>query len=509
MPLVDREIASKVLERALARGGDFAELFCEERQGFALSIDESRVERPQSGSERGAGIRVIDGEVTRFAHVDGLAEEDLMGAADGLASALGGEATEPLALKVAEPSKLQEIEVDPASVPADRKAEVLRELDERARSAGPEVAQASASYSEGRRRVAIFNSEGLEASDDRTRVRLGVQVVARKDDTVETGFETLGELRGFELLDGDPARIADQAAGKALTLLGADPAPAGEMTVVVGGGFGGVLFHEMTGHGLEADAVQKGASVYAGQDGREGRRAAAQRLRRRRHARTSGAPARSTTRARPASETAVIQEGKLTSYLYDRLRARRDGVPSTGNGRRATFRDLPIPRMTNTYIEPGDADPQEMISEVEKGFYAVSFGGGQVEPATGDFVFGVSEGYLIEGGKVTKPCRGATLIGNCLHALDAYRRGRQRLRDEDRLLRQGRPDGAGRHRPGARPDQGHHRRRYRRYERGGPRGRRAPGRGGGDIRRSRATPRPGARAPAAARSASTPERWRA
>jgi TldD protein len=216
MTLVDAGLASRVLERALSRGGDFAELFCEARQGFGLSIDESRVERPQSGSERGAGVRVIDGEVTRFAHVDGLAEEDLMRAADGLASALAGTAVEPVALRASAPPQLQEIEIDPADVPADRKAAVLRELDERARSAGPEVSQASASYSEGRRRVAVFNSEGLEASDDRTRVRLGVQVVARKNGTVETGFETLGEHRGFELLDGDPARIADQAAAKAL-----------------------------------------------------------------------------------------------------------------------------------------------------------------------------------------------------------------------------------------------------------------------------------------------------
>jgi TldD protein len=415
--IVDADLAGRALARALSRGGDFAELFCEERRGFSLSIDESRVERPQSGSERGAGIRVIDGEVTRFAHVDGLAEEDLMRAADGLASALSGDAREPLALRAAEPPELQEIEVDPASVPAERKAEVLRELDERARAAGDEVAQASASYSEGRRQVAVFNSEGLEASDDRTRVRLGVQVVARKNGTVETGFETLGEHRGFELLDGDPGRIADQAASKALKLLGADPAPAGEMTVVVGGGFGGVLFHEMTGHGLEADAVQKGASVYAGKMGEK----VAQPLL---NAFDDGVMAHEwgtgaiDDEGTPCHKTAVIQQGQLTSYLYDRLRARRDGTESTGNGRRASFRDLPIPRMTNTYIEPGDADPEEMISEVEQGFYAVSFGGGQVEPATGDFVFGVSEGYLIEGGKVTKPCRGATLIGNCLQALE-------------------------------------------------------------------------------------------
>jgi len=415
--LVEEALAGRVLERALSRGGDFAELFCEERQGFSLSIDESRIERPQSGTERGAGIRVIEGEVTRFAHVDGLAEDDLMRAADGLASALDGDGAEPLALKTPNSPILQEIEVDPAGVPAERKAEILRELDERARSAGSEVAQASASYNEGRRQVAIFNSEGLAASDDRTRVRLGVQVVARQNGTVETGFETLGEHRGFELLDGDPARIADQAASQALKLLGADAAPAGEMTVVVGGGFGGVLFHEMTGHGLEADAVQKGASVYAG---KLGERVAQPLL----NAYDDGVmPHEWGTGAiddegTPCQRTAVIQEGKLTSYLYDRLRARRDGVGSTGNGRRASFRDLPIPRMTNTYIEPGDADPEAMIGEVEKGFYAVSFGGGQVEPATGDFVFGVSEGYLIEGGKVTKPCRGATLIGNCLQALE-------------------------------------------------------------------------------------------
>jgi TldD protein len=185
---------------------------------------------------------------------------------------------------------------------------------------------------------------------------------------------------------------------------------------VVGGGFGGVLFHEMTGHGLEADAVQKDASVYANRIGEkvaeplvtaydDGSMP---------HEWGTGAIDDEGT---PSRKTALIEEGRLTSYLYDRLRARRDRTESTGNGRRASFRDLPIPRMTNTYIQPGAADPQEMIAEVDRGFYAVSFGGGQVEPATGDFVFGVSEGYLIEGGRVTKPCRGATLIGNCLHAL--------------------------------------------------------------------------------------------
>jgi TldD protein len=415
--LLDPEVAQRVLERALAAGGDFAEIFAERRSSFGAQIDESRIEGVQAGGEEGAGVRVISAGTTYFAHVDGLAAEDLERAAEEAAAALDGERAEPQAL-AAVATTPQPIEQRPEEVPAERKVELLRELDERGRGQGDEVAQLSASYSEGRRQVAVANSEGLLIGDDRTRVRLGVQVVARRGDVVETGFETLGAHRGFELLSGDPGRIAEQAAGKALTLLGADPAPAGSMTVVVGGGFGGVLFHEMTGHGLEADHIQKGASVY---EGRLGERVADPLV----TAYDDGLlPGEWGTDAIDdegtlRQKTMVIEEGRLTSFLYDRVRAEADGVASTGNGRRQSFRHLPIPRMTNTYIAPGDPTPEEIISEVERGFYAVSFAGGQVEPATGDFVFGVSEGYLIEGGKVTRPCRGATLIGNCIDALAA------------------------------------------------------------------------------------------
>ncbi len=416
--VIEPELAGRVLEKALERGGDLAELFCEERHGFTLSIDESRVERPQGGNERGAGIRVVEGEVTYFAHVDGVGEEDLLGAAEAAGSALAGGRTEVAALSAIEQPEPAEIATRPDEVPAERKAELLRELDQRGREAGDEIAQLQASYSEGRRRVEVFNSEGLHAHDDRTRVRLGVQAVAKKNGSVETGFETLGALRGFELVANDAGRVAESAARKALTLLDADPAPAGSMPVVVGGGFGGVLFHEMTGHGLEADHVQKGASVYEDKIGE----AVAEPLL---TAYDDGLMANEwgsgaiDDEGTPSQRTTVIEEGRLTSYLYDLLRARRDGTDPTGNGRRESFRHLPVPRMTNTYIAPGDADPEDLIAEVDRGFYAVSFGGGQVEPATGDFVFGVSEGYLIEDGKVTRPCRDATLIGNCLNALRA------------------------------------------------------------------------------------------
>ena len=249
-------------------------------------------------------------------------------------------------------------------------------------------------------------------------MRLGVQVVARRNGTVETGSETRGGHAGFELLAERPEQVAESAARKALTMLDAVDAPTGRMQVVVGNGFGGVLLHEAVGHGLESDAVQKRASVYAGKLGEQlaepwlvayddGRKPG--------EWGSDGIDDEGT----PTQQTTVIEDGRLTSYLYDLLRARKDGVASTGNGRRESFRHLPIPRMTNTYFGEGNSTPEDLIAGTEKGLYAVSFGGGQVEPATGDFVFGVSEGYLIENGKVTSPVRGATLIGNGLEALKA------------------------------------------------------------------------------------------
>src|SRR4051812_17670268 len=264
--LLDQDVAARILARALANGGRFAEVFAERRRGQVLAIDESRIESVQSGSEEGAGVRVVEGSTTYFAHVDGLGPADLERAADEAAAALKGDRREPQPLQARETTPLP-IERRPEAVPAAQRATMLRELDERARSKGAEVAQFTASYAEARREVAIANSGGLLTGDDRTRVRIGAQAVARRDSSVETGAETLGAHRGFELLEDDPGRIAELAAGKALTLLDAVAAPSGSMPVVVGGGFGGVLFHEMTGHGLEADHIQKGASVYAGKMG--------------------------------------------------------------------------------------------------------------------------------------------------------------------------------------------------------------------------------------------------
>jgi TldD protein len=415
--VIEPEVAERVLERALAHGGEFAELFAERNAGLTMAIDESRVEAVQSGAAEGAGVRVLSGGTTYFSHVDGLEPADIERAADEAAAALRSGRAEPRPLQAVAGTP-HPIEQRPAAVPAERKAALLRGLDERGRGAGPEIAQFMASYAEVRREVTVANSEGLISSDDRTRTRIGAQAVARRGDAVETGAETLGGHRGFELFGGDPGEIAAEAARKALILLDAGPAPAGSMPVVVGGGFGGVLFHEMTGHGLEADHIQKGASVYVGKLGEQVAQPLLTAYDDGRMPNEWGSDAIDDEGA-PTQKTMVIEEGRLVAFLYDGLTARRDGVAPTGNGRRESFRHLPVPRMTNTYIAPGEIEPEAMIAAVERGFYAKSFAGGQVDPATGDFVFGVSEGYLIEGGKVTRPCRGATLIGNCLQALMA------------------------------------------------------------------------------------------
>ncbi len=414
--LIDPALAAEVIEAALAHGGEFAEVYAEERSGLSLALDDRRVERAQVGRELGASIRVIAGESTYFGHVDGLQEPDLRRLAGSVAGAVRGKVLQPQALRAIEVHAGQAIEQPPGEVPAERKAQLLRECDERARAFGDEVAQVSAGYNEGRRRVQVANSEGLTSADDRTRLRLGAQVVARRGDRVESGAESLAGHTGFELFEGDPTRVADEAARRAITMLDARPAPAGRMTVVVGNGFGGVLFHEATGHGLESDAVQKQASVYAG---RLGEKLASPIVTAYDDGRMPGEWGTDAIddEGTPTQATRVIDEGELCFYLYDLTRARRDGKPSTGNGRRQSFRHLPIPRMTNTFIAPTDVDPADIIGDVKQGLYAVSFAGGQVEPATGDFVFGLSEGYLIENGEVTAPVRGATLIGTSLEVL--------------------------------------------------------------------------------------------
>ena len=460
MSLLAPEIAQAALGRALQRGGDWAELYAEERTGFAVSLDDRRVERPQSGREVGASIRVVKGEATYFGHVDGLAEPDLLALADSVSQAMREEAREAQLPSALHPRRAYDVAQPPEEVEAARKIELLRVCDETARAAGGEVAQVSANYAEGRRVVAIFNSGGFAAGDDRTRVRLGVQVVARRDDRVETGHETRGGHAGFELVSERPEELAESAARKAITALDAVDAPAGRMPVVVGNGFGGVLLHEAIGHGLEADAVQKKASVYAG---RVGDKLAEEFVTAYDDGRMPGAWGSDAIddEGTPTQKTTIIEGGRLTSYLYDSLRAHKGKALSTGNGRRESFRHLPLPRMTNTYFAPGrrhagGPDRRHRARPV-RGLVRRRPG----RARDGRLRLRRLRGLSDRGRQGDRA--GARRDADRQRAGRARRdrRDRRRPRHRDRLLRQGRPARAGGSRPAARADQGAHGRGHR------------------------------------------------
>ena len=416
----DAGLLQATIERALRRGGDFAEVFVEDRESLGLRLEDGRIEQTSGGREVGAAVRLLSGERTYYAYSDAVDEAGLTAAADAVAAAVsagaGGPAVVDLGAVRADPGK-NPVLTPPGAVAIARKAELVRAGDEAARSASQEIVQVIAGYGDTRQRVLIANSLGELVFDDRTRTRFTAQVVARRGDVIQTGHETVGGSAGFELVDEEIARrVARTAAEKAQIMLDSRPAPVGAMPVVLANGFGGTLFHEACGHGLEADAIAKGASIYEGKLGEvvaapivsaydEG-------------SITNGWGSQAfDDEGIPTQKTMVIEGGRLTGYLYDRLRAREAGAAPTGNGRRQSFRHVPIPRMTTTYIAPGDASPEDIIAATAKGFYAKSLAGGQVEPASGNFVFGVAEGYLIEDGKVTTPLRGATLVGNGIDIL--------------------------------------------------------------------------------------------
>ncbi len=417
---LDLALLQATIARALARGGDFAEVFVEDRDGLTLRLEDRRLEQVLGGREQGAGVRLLRGEHTYYAYTDALDEASLAAAADavaaGLHDAVPGVPVVGLGA-VRRDATSHPVVVPPEQVDVALKAALVHAADDEARAAGAEVAQVIAGYADARQDVLIVNSLGEAVRDSRTRTRLSVQVVARRDGLIQTGHETVGASRGFEVMDEAAVlEAARAAAGKAIVMLDARPAPMGTMPVVLANGFGGTLFHEACGHGLEADAVAKGASVYAGMMGE-----------------LVAAPMVSAfddgsvpngwgsqafdDEGVPTRKTQLIADGRLTGYLYDRLRARQLGAAPSGNGRRQTFRHVPIPRMTTTYIAPGAATPEEVIAATPRGFYAKSLAGGQVEPASGSFVFGVAEGYLIENGSVTTPLRGATLVGNGIEVL--------------------------------------------------------------------------------------------
>ncbi len=412
--MLDHELINRTLSTALSTGAEFAEVFVEDKKSSSAMLDDGRVEELTSGRDRGAGIRVVVGDTTGFAHTADLSTAGLAAAAEVAAAAArgGGGGTRTVSVGASGVAAGAAAKVLPEDVAKTTKVELLARADAAAREVGSQISQVSARYGDSRRRILVANSDGLLATDDQIRTLFSVSCVATGDTGLQTGRESVGRTIGFELFDEtDVTEMAQRAANRAITKLGARPAPSGTMPVVVGPGGGGVLFHEACGHGLEADLVAKSASVFAGRVGEEVATPLVTLI-------DDGTMAGEwghfaiDDEGRQAAHNVLIDRGVLTDYMWDHLRARKEGRPSSGNGRRQSYQHLPMVRMTNTYISNGDADPDDIVSGTPSGVYVAQLGGGQVNTATGDFVFGMTEAYLIENGEITDPIRQGNLIGN-------------------------------------------------------------------------------------------------
>jgi len=414
LSVIDKDLAVEVTRTALETGGAYSDIVCQRRLVTSVRFEDGKVDDVSTGTDSGAGVRVIKGDLAAFAHTDILDREHLMRAARTAAEALS-HAAEGEELRIEVPTRKAPPDVcepDEGEASISFIAEKLQRCDEAGRGTGKDIRQVTAVHNSSMEDELIADSLGETRESRCRRTRLIVQVVASRDGVIQVGQEAPGELAGPAFYSKhDPGDVALVAARRALVMLDAKPSPAGRMAVVMNSGTGGVLLHEAVGHGLEVDHVHKGASVYSGKIGQQ-------------VASTIVSASDNPTRhglwgsyeyddeGTPSQATLLIENGMLRGYLYDRHEAMKDGVTSTGNGRRQSFRNVPIPRMSNTYIEPGKEKHEDIISSTPRGLYAAKMGGGQVDPTTGDFVFSVSEGYLIENGELGTAIRGAVLIGN-------------------------------------------------------------------------------------------------
>ena len=404
---------SKILKRVLKNGGEFAELFFEKTSTCSIICEDNRIERIIAGTDAGVGLRVLFNHKTSYGYSNAFSEKSLLELASSVSSAVVAKAERTDIQLATEPSSSGlEIRLLPEGVPMSQKVSMVERANKRARSRDQRVRQVKVVYRDFNQKVTIANSEGVLVEDNRIGTLFFVQVVSVQDGITQTGYEPVGGSIGFELFDRySPEQVADVAANRSLLMLEAREAPMGRMSVVLSSEAGGTMIHEAIGHGLEADLVQQGLSVYAH---REGERIASSLIT---VVDDSTLPQKRGSfcyddEGTPSQRTILVDKGILQGFLFDRLTAGKDEVQSTGNGRRESYRYKPIPRMTNTLIAPGVSNPEDIIRSVPSGLFVKKMGGGQVDTVNGNFVFEVSEGYLITNGQVQDPVRGATLTGN-------------------------------------------------------------------------------------------------
>jgi TldD protein len=412
-------VLERCLGEALSAGGDYADLYFESVAATSIGVDESLVKSASQGVSAGCGVRVVSGERTGYAYTDDLSAERLLRAARTAALIASGPAKQIMqGFTEAKKPDLYPIPAAEVDIDLAARLKLVMRADVAARAYDPRIVQVRASYGEEMRRILIAASDGTFASDVQPLARFNVFVIAKDGERSSRGTSGGGGRVEIDFFEGakSPEHFATEAARQAILQLNAVAAPAGEMEVVLGPGWPGVLLHEAVGHGLEADFNRKKTSAFAGLIGQK---VASEKV-------TVVDNGRMPSRrgslnvddeGMPTQETVLIENGILRRYISDKLSARLMGLPDTGNGRRESYQHIPMPRMTNTYMLSGEDSPDDIIRSVKRGLYAVNFGGGQVDITSGKFVFSASEAYLIEDGKITAPVRDATLIGSGPEAL--------------------------------------------------------------------------------------------
>lgn len=410
-----KDYAREALDAALATGGDFAEIFWEDRRNHSFQLVSGHVEMISANRAHGAGVRVYDGLTAVYAYTNDTDREGLLRCAAQAASAVraqrraGARARALLTPDMPPPHVIRQW---PSKTETRRKLDYLRQADAAARAVSPEIGQVTCTLADSEQDVIIANSEGLYVEDTRVRTRLACEAMAGDGREKQLGFEGPGALMGYELFTAriDPARVGRDAAETARLMLHAPECPAGVMPVVIDNGFGGVIFHEACGHSLEATSVAFGMSEFSGKLGQQIAASCVTAVDDGTLPNEWGS-LRVDDEGMPTNRLVLIENGMLKNYMIDRLNARRMGLEPTGSGRRQSYAFEPTSRMRNTYIAAGQDDERDMIATMGDGLYAKKMGGGSVDPATGGFNFAVSEGYLVQDGRIVSPVRGASLIG--------------------------------------------------------------------------------------------------
>jgi TldD protein len=412
--MLDSGQVRQILQALLSRGGEFGEIYCQSNEYTRVILDDGKLEEILSGEDGGVALRLVSGERTFFYSGNTRDPAQLVQEALRLASGLesAGSPTPVGELRHLAVPAVSEVRVPPMGVDLGRKVRLVRRAEKAARDADPRVTQFTGTYGDSTVTVLIGTSDGSLAGETRVYTTLFGSAIAREGEEVRTGYHSLAETSGFELFDAHPPEeLGAEAARIALVQLAAKPAPAGTFTVVLSSKAGGTMVHEACGHGLEGDFAEKSLSIYAG---KLGQRVASELIT---VVDDGTLPNRRGStgiddEGIPSTRVVLIDRGILKSYLHSRRTARKLGHGPTGNGRRESFRHLPIPRMRNTLIEPGTTAPGEILASVKEGVFVCQMGGGEVDIASGNFIFNVGEAYMIRDGKIAEPIRDATLIGN-------------------------------------------------------------------------------------------------